>query len=112
MPSPRNCRVFPLRPQATSFSRALTLRPRPNQRVVLETPHFTSVPDIIDQTDLIVTVPSRVAELFAVTHGLRSLPLPIAGPSFVVRMHWHGRSHADQGHSWMRDVVTRLLSSL
>jgi DNA-binding transcriptional LysR family regulator len=82
------------------------------RHVVLETPHFTSVPDIIAQTDLIVTVPSRVAELFVVTHGLRSLPLPIAGPSFVVRMHWHGRSHADQGHSWMRDVVTRLLSSL
>jgi DNA-binding transcriptional LysR family regulator len=83
-----------------------------SRHVVLETPHFTSVPDIIVQTDLIVTVPSRVAELFAVTHGLRCLPLPIAGPSFAVRMHWHGRSHADQGHSWMRDVVTRLLSSL
>src|SRR3954447_13889723 len=82
------------------------------RHVVLETPHFTSVPDIIDQTDLIVTVPSRVAELFVVTHGLRYLPLPIAGPSFVVRMHWHERSQADQGHTWMREVVMRLLSSL
>lgn len=82
------------------------------RRVVLETPHFTSVPDIVARTDLIVTVPSRVAELFTVTHGLRHLALPIAGPSFAVRMHWHERSQVDQGHTWMRDVVTRLLSSL
>src|SRR4051812_3190858 len=67
------------------------------RHVVLETPHFTSVPDIIAQTDLIVTVPSRVAELFAVTHGLRHLALPIVGPSFTVRAHWHERSQVDQG---------------
>jgi DNA-binding transcriptional LysR family regulator len=83
-----------------------------SRHIVLETPHFTSVPDIIARTDLIVTVPSRVAKLFAVTHGLRCLPLPVAVPSFAVRMYWHERSQTDQGHTWMRDVVTRLLSAL
>jgi DNA-binding transcriptional LysR family regulator len=82
------------------------------RQIVLETPHFTSVPDIIAQTDLIVTVPSRVAELFAVSHGLRSLPLPVAMPLFAVRLHWLERSQTDQGNTWMRDVVTRLLSAL
>lgn len=82
------------------------------RRILLETPYFTSVPDILAQTDLIATVPSRVAALFAATHRLRCLPLPIAMLPFTVRMHWHKRNRLNQGHRWMRNVVTQLLSAL
>jgi DNA-binding transcriptional LysR family regulator len=83
-----------------------------HRRVVLETPHFTSVPDILAQTDLIATVPSRVATSFVTTHRLRCLPLPIAMAPFTVGMYWHKRNRLNQGHSWMRDVITQLLSAL
>ena len=82
------------------------------RHVALQTPHFTSVPDILAQTDLVATVPSRVANLFAITHALRSLPLPIDMLPFTVRMHWHKRSNPNQGHRWMRDVIARVLSVL
>jgi DNA-binding transcriptional LysR family regulator len=83
-----------------------------HRRIVLETPHFTSVPDILAQTDLIATVPSRVATLFAATHRLRCLPLPIAMAPFTVGMYWHKRNRLNQGHNWLRSVITRLLSAL
>jgi DNA-binding transcriptional LysR family regulator len=74
--------------------------------------HFTSVPAIVAQTDLIVTLPSRVARMFASTHRLRMLPTPLKTTSFEVRLHWSPRSEMDRGHQWMRVFMTRILSKL
>lgn len=82
------------------------------REIALQTPHFTSVPDILAQTNLVATVPSRVATLFADTHALRSLPLPLHIPPFTVRMHWHKRNNSNHGHQWMREVIARRLSAL
>jgi DNA-binding transcriptional LysR family regulator len=80
--------------------------------IVLGTAHFTSVPDIIARTDLVVTLPSRVATFFTATYPLRSFPLPISVPSYTVRIHWHERSSSDPGHAWMRRTVSALLAAL
>lgn len=83
-----------------------------SRRIALEVPHFTSVPGIIEATDLIVTVPSRIATLFSQTHALASRGLPVHIAPFVVRMHWHGRSDGDRGHEWLRGMVLEELRGL
>jgi DNA-binding transcriptional LysR family regulator len=50
--------------------------------------NYTSVPDVIAQTNLLVVAPSRVARAFAESHGLKSRELPIPVPVFSVRVHW------------------------
>jgi DNA-binding transcriptional LysR family regulator len=82
------------------------------RNVALQVVHFTSVPAIVAQTDLVVTLPSRVARIFSSTHPLRTLTLPMEIPSFEVRLHWHARTDGDRGHQWMRKLMVRVLSKL
>jgi len=88
------------------------LAERFRRNVALQLVHFTSVPAIVAQSDLVVTLPSRVARIFSSTHRLRTAPLPLAIPSFDVRLHWHARSEGDRGHEWMRQLMVRILSKL
>lgn len=78
----------------------------------LRVPHFTSVPNVIAQTDLLVITPQRVARAFAKTHNVRSLPLPVRVPGFEVRVHWSARHETNEGHQWMRDTLVSVLRKL
>lgn len=85
---------------------------RARRNIVIQTVHFTSVPALVAETDLIVTLPSRVARAFSATHNLRYLPLPVEIPPFEVRMNWHERNEADPAHRWLRWAMTEVLSSV
>jgi len=71
-------------------------------------PHFLVVPMILARTDLIVTVPSRVAAVFAQGGNFKVLPLPLRMPSFEVRLHWHQRFHQDPANRWLRQLMAEL----
>lgn len=77
-------------------------------RIAVRVPHFLVVPMILARTELIVTVPSRVAAVFAQGGNFKVLPLPLAMPSFEVRLHWHRRFHQDPANRWLREVMTEL----
>ena len=77
-------------------------------RIAVRVPHFLVVPMILARTDLIVTVPSRVAAVFAQLGNFKVLPLPLRMPSFEVRLHWHRRFHQDPANRWLREVMTEL----
>jgi DNA-binding transcriptional LysR family regulator len=77
-------------------------------RIAVRVPHFLVVPMILARTDLIVTVPSRVAAIFARLGNFKVLPLPLRMPSFEVRLHWHERFHQDPANRWLREVMAEL----
>ncbi|MBE0622998.1 MAG: LysR family transcriptional regulator [Burkholderiales bacterium] len=79
-----------------------------SERIAARVPHFLVVPMILARTDLIVTVPSRVAALFAQLGNFKVLKLPIGMPSFEVRLHWHQRFHQDPANRWLREAMTEL----
>jgi len=81
-------------------------------RIAARVPHFLVVPMILARTDLIVTVPSRVAAIFAQTGNFKILPLPLRMPSFEVRLHWHQRFNQDPANRWLREVMTDLYAEL
>jgi DNA-binding transcriptional LysR family regulator len=81
-------------------------------RIAARVPHFLVVPMILARTDLIVTVPSRVAAIFAQTGNFKILPLPLSMPSFEVRLHWHQRFHQDPANRWLREAMTDLYAEL
>jgi DNA-binding transcriptional LysR family regulator len=78
----------------------------------LTIPNYTSVPDVIAGTDLLVVAPSRVARVLAAGRGLKSRALPIPVPVFSVRVHWSARHEANAGHAWMRELLITTLSRL
>jgi DNA-binding transcriptional LysR family regulator len=82
------------------------------RKPTLKIPNYTSVPNVVAQTDLLVIAPSRVARAFETTHGLRSLPLPVRVPPFDVRIHWSARHETNEGHRWMREMLFETLRKL
>jgi DNA-binding transcriptional LysR family regulator len=76
--------------------------------VVLKLPHFLAVPMVIAETDLVVTVPQRVGEIFARILPVRLLPHPLKIPPFQVNQYWHRRYHADPANRWLRGNFARL----
>lgn len=78
------------------------------RRIALRVPHFMVVPNIVQQTDLLATVPSYVMAYIKPLPGLKTLPLPIDVPRFEVKQFWHERSHHDPANQWLRKVVSEL----
>lgn len=79
-----------------------------HRRIALRVPHFTVVPMILERTDLLVTVPRRVARIFEAAGRLRSLPAPVAIPRAAVKVHWHDRFAGDPGNRWLRGLMVEL----
>jgi DNA-binding transcriptional LysR family regulator len=80
------------------------------RRIALRVPHFTVVPMVLARTDLILTLPARVARVYERQGDFKSLPPPVAMPPAEVAVHWHERFEADPGNRWLRDQVIELFS--
>jgi len=80
------------------------------RKVALRVPHFTVVPMILEKSDLILTLPGRVARVFEQRGKLKALPPPVPIPLAEVAVHWHERFEADPGNRWLRGVMVELYS--
>lgn len=78
---------------------------------LIVTPHYMAVPFIVGSSDLISIVPVSMAEAFEQGGGdIRRVELPFPSPCYVIRQHWHERSHDDPGCRWLRETIARLFS--
>ena len=80
------------------------------QRIVLRVPHFTVVPMVLERTDLILTLPARVARVFEQRGRLKAMPPPVPVPPAEVAVHWHERFDADAGNRWLREQLASLFA--
>ena len=80
-------------------------------RIALRVPHFTVAPMVLDRTDLILTLPARVARVYERLGRFKSLPPPIPIPQAEVAVYWHERFAADPGNGWLRQQLVELLSA-
>lgn len=71
----------------------------------LTVPNMMMAPMMVAETDLVLTVPRRVAMRAAAMLPLAVMELPIECPSYEVSMIWHERSHRDHEHGWMRSEM-------
>jgi DNA-binding transcriptional LysR family regulator len=82
------------------------VRKRIRRRVVLTTPHFASVPPIIERSDLIVTVPEPLALYFStVSSRVRCVKPPFDPPRIGLKQFWHRRYHHDARNRWLRNLI-------
>jgi DNA-binding transcriptional LysR family regulator len=75
-----------------------------SRRVALLVPHFASAPFVVAASDLIATVPERLAQQFAEL-DLQVLPVPLEVPPFRLTMLWHERFDHDAAHTWIRELL-------
>jgi DNA-binding transcriptional LysR family regulator len=80
------------------------------RRIALRVPHFTVVPMVLQRTDLILTLPARVALVYERDGKFKTLPPPVPMPSAEVAVHWHERFEADPGNRWLREQIIDLFA--
>lgn len=84
-------------------------RKKIRRQIVLTTPHFSSAPIIVAQSDLIVTVPEPLARYFSsVSAQLRMVGLPFEAPRIDLKQSWHRKFHHDERNRWLRSVIAGL----
>jgi DNA-binding transcriptional LysR family regulator len=81
------------------------------RRIALRVPHFTVVPMVLERTDLILTLPARVARVYASRGRFKALPPPIPIAQAEVAVYWHERFDGDAGNRWLREQLIALLSA-
>ncbi|MDM0040025.1 LysR family transcriptional regulator [Variovorax sp. J22G21] len=80
----------------------------PQRRVKLKVPHFVAIGHILQSTDLIATVPERLAERMAKPFDLRYLPHPVKLPQISINIFWHAKYHKDPANQWLRSLIVEL----
>jgi DNA-binding transcriptional LysR family regulator len=86
-------------------------RLRVARRVALSLPTLPGLGNLIENTDLIATVPERVAQMLVHIARVKALTPPFELPRFQIKQHWHERYHYDPANRWLRSVIAQLFLS-
>jgi len=78
------------------------------RRIALHVPDYLGVGPIVANTDLLVIVPERVAEVLSRENKVKVVACPIALPAYQVKLHWHERYVGDPANMWLRGTISRL----
>ncbi|RZU00502.1 LysR family transcriptional regulator [Rivibacter subsaxonicus] len=78
--------------------------------VRLTVPHFVGVGHILQATELVATVPERLAQRLAEPFGLSYLPHPAKLPDIAINVFWHAKAHRSPANQWLRGVVCELFA--
>jgi len=96
---------------ATGYVDRELARAGESRHVAVILPDFMVAPRALRGTDLVLTLPERVARLF-VEHGLRMVDPPLPLPTLTGHLVWHERLSRDPGSQWFRKLVEETAKSL
>lgn len=80
------------------------------RRIALTVPHFVAVGYLLQATDLIATLPERLAQRLAEPFGLQYATHPVKLPEHSIDLFWHAKMHQDPGNQWLRRVIYEMFS--
>jgi DNA-binding transcriptional LysR family regulator len=78
------------------------------RKVALSLPTLPGVGNLLANTDLVATVPERIAQMLVRIANVKALPPPIKFPAFAIKQHWHERYQQDPANRWLRSTVADL----
>jgi DNA-binding transcriptional LysR family regulator len=79
-----------------------------SNRTRLYVPHALAIPLIINDSDLVVTIPERMAQALRPGWDFRLLTPPLPIPGFELKMIWHRVNADDAAGIWLREVCARM----
>lgn len=75
------------------------------RKVVSEVSHLSVMPQVVARSDLIATMPERIARIYGETMGLQVLPNLVYDDRVSVYQMWHQHFNDDEGHRWFRNLA-------
>lgn len=85
----------------------MLIRMKLQDRIVLRARHFSALPDLALNSDLLSIVPEMYARNLLLRYDLRTWRIPEA-PAYEVRLVWHSSTDHDPANQWMRALVKQL----
>jgi len=82
------------------------------RRVKMIVPHFLSAPLIVSETDMILSLPYRIAAQFKKFAHLEIFRVPIDLPDYELSMIWHPLRDKDPAHLWLREKIVTVCNSI
>jgi DNA-binding transcriptional LysR family regulator len=81
-------------------------------RVAVSVPHFAAVPALLRVTDLVATLPARLAAQAAADGGIVMLDPSLEPGSIYIDAAWHSRADTDVGLTWLRNELVAVSAEL
>jgi len=81
-------------------------------RIALKVQSMLTEFKVVANSDLIATVPKRLATQLADKEPLQLLPLPFNIPDVRIAMYWHEVTQHDAGRRWLRQLLTEVAKTL
>jgi DNA-binding transcriptional LysR family regulator len=81
------------------------------RHVRLTVPHYVGVGHILSGTDLIATVPERLADRLIEPFGLAKVAHPAKLPEIAINLFWHAKYHREPANRWLRSLVFELFGA-
>jgi DNA-binding transcriptional LysR family regulator len=73
-------------------------------------PQFSVVPWMLLNSQLVATLPERIAQRFAEVFPVKIVECPLKLSDFSIYLLWHERTHKSPAHVWMRDQIVKSCS--
>ena len=79
------------------------------RRMALKIPSFLGAALLVEHTEHLITIPSRLGDVLQGRGAFRIFAVPFTLPKYEVKQYWHERYHQDPGSRWLRGVISELL---
>lgn len=80
------------------------------RKVRLKVSHFSSLPRILQESDLLVILPEQIASAFAREAPLKVLDLPFEVPPFDVALHWQSHTTRSPAQHWFCNCLVEAIT--
>ncbi len=78
---------------------------RLHRKVSLKVSHFSSLPRILRESDMLAILPEQIASTFAREAPLKVLDLPFEVPTFDVALHWQSHTARSPAQRWFCESI-------
>ena len=78
------------------------------RRVAAVIPHYVVAAKAVRDTDMILTLPYRLAVTLPDCAQLDLMEPPLDSRTFAYGLIWHPRSEEDKGHKWLREIFAQV----
>ena len=80
-----------------------------SRTIVATLSSYLACPYVIEQSDLVATLPRSVARSLSAHTRIEVLDVPLSLPMVTVSLYWHERYQDDPCHAWLRQYIASLV---
>ncbi len=72
------------------------------------TRHYQTIPLLLEESDLVATIPIKAVESYAENKKLKVIPAPFVMDPYAIQMVWSPIMHHSRAHQWLRNTLVNL----